>query len=128
MPALLADLNYYQANGFPMKQLTAEDVTALLGRASRLIRGEFTDIDTRILAGEIDEQLVADIACEIVVAAMPVGDAFGVDSVQKGAGPFQTTQKFTNPRGDVYLSARHRRLLAARVPRRAFTIRTGGGS
>lgn len=54
------------------------------------------------------------VSCEMVKRAMatPGGVAgIGVTSVQAGAGPFQETQQFSNPTGDLYLTKSDRALL-----------------
>lgn len=54
------------------------------------------------------------VSCEMVKRAManPGGlDGLGVTSIQSGAGPFQETQKFSNPTGDLYLTKGDRKLL-----------------
>jgi hypothetical protein len=68
------------------------------------------------------------VSCEMVKRAMsaPGGvDAIGVTSIQTGAGPFQQTQQFTNPTGDLYMTKGDRKLL--RCGRQvAFTVRMVG--
>lgn len=54
------------------------------------------------------------VSCEMVKRAMasPGGIAgIGVTSLQTGAGPYQETQQFTNPTGDLYLTKADRSLL-----------------
>lgn len=54
------------------------------------------------------------VSCEMVKRAMatPGGIAgMGVTSVQAGAGPFQETQQFSNPTGDLYMTKGDRALL-----------------
>lgn len=54
------------------------------------------------------------VSCEMVKRAMatPGGvDGMGVTSVQAGAGPFQQTQQFSNPTGDLYVTKGDRALL-----------------
>lgn len=64
------------------------------------------------------------VSCEMVKRAMstPGGlDGIGVSSLQAGAGPFQQTQQFSNPSGDLYLTKSDKSLLGcgAQV---AFTV------
>lgn len=49
--------------------LTAK-VARLIGRASRLIRHRFPTIDARVTAGELDAELVADVATSMVVRVL----------------------------------------------------------
>lgn len=71
---------------------------------------------------ELSARLI--VSCEMVKRAMatPGGiDGLGVTSLQSGAGPFQETQQFSNPTGDLYLTKGDRKLLGcgAQV---AFTV------
>lgn len=62
------------------------------------------------------------VVCEMVKRAMAVGvDSVGVTSVQMGAGPYQQTQQFNNPTGDLYLTKTDRKLLRCGGAQ-AFTI------
>lgn len=54
------------------------------------------------------------VSCEMVKRSMatPGGiGGIGVTSIQSGAGPFQETQQFSNPSGDLYLTKADRSLL-----------------
>lgn len=54
------------------------------------------------------------VSCRMVKRAMatPGGiEGIGVESIQAGAGPFQETQKFANPSGDLYLTKADKGLL-----------------
>lgn len=71
---------------------------------------------------ELDARLI--VSCEMVKRAMatPGGvDGIGVNSVQAGAGPFQQTQQFSNPTGDLYLTKADRALLGC-GQQVAFTV------
>lgn len=64
------------------------------------------------------------VSCEMVKRAMatPGGvEGIGVSSVQAGAGPFQQTQQFSNPTGDLYLTKADRVLLGC-GDQVAFTV------
>lgn len=63
-------------------------------------------------AAELAARMI--VSCEMVKRAMatPGGVAgIGVTSVQAGAGPFQETQQFANPTGDLYLTKADKSLL-----------------
>lgn len=71
---------------------------------------------------ELDARKI--VSCEMVKRAMstPGGvDGIGVSSVQAGAGPFQQTQQFSNPTGDLYLTKADRALLGC-GDQVAFTV------
>lgn len=70
------------------------------------------------------------VSCEMVKRAMasPSGiEGVGVTSLQTGAGPFQQTQQFSNPTGDLYVTKADRLLLGcgAQV---AFTVPMTAGT
>lgn len=61
---------------------------------------------------ELEARLI--VSCRMVKRAMatPGGvEGVGVSSLQAGAGPFQQTQQFSNPSGDLYLTKADRKLL-----------------
>lgn len=119
---------YFKENGFAVPAgLDDDQLDLALARASRNLRGEVAGVDARINAGTLDPNLVADIVCEMVVSAFQQAGPAGVESIQAGAGPFQKTYRFPHPTGDMFLTAKHKRLLAVAQPRRAFTIRVRGG-
>lgn len=63
-------------------------------------------------AQELSARLI--VSCEMVKRAMatPGGvGGIGVTSVQAGAGPFQETQQFSNPTGDLYITKADKALL-----------------
>lgn len=110
-----ADSEYYEDNfGAPPARI-ADRLDEELARASRYLRAETKrhgiDIDQEIEAGEIDPDLAADITCEMVATAGASPGGVGVASIQAGAGPFQTTQTFTNTVGDLYVSKKQLGLL-----------------
>lgn len=127
MTTSFADAAYYTQNEFTIPpEVSPQRIEVHLARASRYVRGEVPGIDARIAAGDVDPDLVADIVCELVETAVNAPGGPGIASIQQGAGPYQETLTFANPRGDLYLTAKHRRLLAAGGQRRAFTVRPRG--
>lgn len=61
---------------------------------------------------ELSARLI--VSCRMVKRAMATSggvEGVGVESIQAGAGPFQQTQKFSNPSGDLYLTRADRKLL-----------------
>ncbi len=94
--------------------------TVLLARASRIIRARRPGIDALIAAGDIDADLVGDVACAMVKRAMqgPV-NMDGVTQAQQTAGPFSQGVSFANPSGDLYLSKSDKADLGIGVQRAA---------
>ncbi|MTE24831.1 Gp19/Gp15/Gp42 family protein [Microbacterium sp. ZXX196] len=71
---------------------------------------------------ELSARLI--VSCEMVKRAMLAGSSgvpAGVTSFQQGAGPYQETQQFANPTGDLYLSKSDKALLQC-GRQRAFTV------
>lgn len=60
--------------------------TYLLGRVSRRIRRRWSDVDDRITSGDLDEDDVADVAVDMVLAAMGGPPVRGARSWQVTAG------------------------------------------
>lgn len=129
MVVSFADGAYYTENfGSPPSRI-ADRLEAELARAYRYLRAECPGIDARVelwftdraSPDALDPYLVADVVCEMVksAAASPGGE--GVSSVQQGAGPYQATQTFSNPVGDLYLTKKQKRLLGY-GGQRAFTV------
>ncbi|WP_417556239.1 hypothetical protein [Microbacterium sp.] len=106
-----ADEAYYLKNfGAPPSKI-ADRLDLELARASRYVRAEVPGVDERIAAGRLDPDLASDIVCEMVQAANASTAGGGINSIQRGAGPYQETTQFTNPVGDLYLTKKQRRLL-----------------
>lgn len=120
----LAIIQDYEQGGFKRPAgITEDELTNRLARASRTLRGELPELDRNIAARLVDPTLVSDVVCEIVEASFPVdGAPAGLESMQIGAGPFQETHRFSNPRGDMYVTGKHKRLLTPQRRRRAFTV------
>jgi len=124
-----ADEAYYVENFGPPPARVAGRIDKELARASRYVRSECPGLDARIAAyvldpgapGTVDPDVAADVVCEMVksAAASPGGE--GIASLQQGAGPYQATQTFSNPVGDLYLSKKQKRLLGC-GGQTAFTV------
>lgn len=71
--------------------------------------------------GAVDPDLAADVVCEMVTTAASSPAGVGIQSIQQGAGPYQETQTFTNPVGDLYLTKKQKRLLGC-GGQQAFTV------
>lgn len=123
-----ADAEYYLENfGAPPAKI-ADRLDLELARASRYVRAEVAGVDARIESGRLDPNLVADIVCEMVKAANVSTAGEGVNSIQRGAGPYQETTQFANPVGDLYLTKKQRRLLGGGHSRAGNVDLIGGAS
>lgn len=129
--ATLADLKAHWSD------LLAEDETDAeqkLHEASIEVRGNYPDVDARILIpvadGGMDPDIPKLVVCRMVKRAMDVSEetpTAGFESMQFGTGPFSMGGKVHNPDGNIYLSAADKRLLAKSRPRKqAWTIHPGG--
>lgn len=106
------------------RTLTAEETPRaeiLLSDASNIIRSEsgssFSDPD------ELTFEVLKAITCEMVKRAMqsPV-DQPALNSMQQSGGSYSETLNFTNPSGDLYMTAKERKRLGIGT-QKAFTIR-----
>ena len=105
MPTPFATTAELQDGWRPLTDAEASRASVLLDRASRFIRSRRKGIDALITAGDLDPDLVGDIACAMVKRVMqgPV-DLDGVSARTEAGGPFSQTVTFANPSGDLYLT------------------------
>lgn len=102
------------------RPLTTDDqgrADILLGDAAVRLDVECPPSDP-ITVQEAHARLI--VSCEMVKRAMANPGGIGVTSTQQGAGPYQETNQFSNPTGDLYLTKADRKMLAC--GQRAFTI------
>lgn len=110
------------------------EATQKLYEASVEIRGNYPDIDQRILIapadGGMDPGIPRLVATRMVKRSLDVADdapPSGMESFTVGTGPFQFGGKLSNPDGNIYLTAADKRLLGKSRPRKqAWTIHPGG--
>lgn len=59
------------------------------------------------------EALLRIVSCSMVMRSMMAseGDAYGVSQLDYGMGPFSQAVHYSNPNGDMYLTAQERKLL-----------------
>ncbi|WP_433597919.1 hypothetical protein ACQPXH_19200 [Nocardia sp. CA-135953] len=109
--------------------------TTLLGYAAVLIRTEWPDIDDRIAlydenprpANALDPAVPELVSLCMVKRAMigGTGGGEGVSSEMQVGGPYTHQTSYSNPMGNLYLTAQERRQLSPTgTRRRAFTINT----
>lgn len=72
-----------------------------------------------ITAQEAHARLI--VSCEMVKRAMASPAGVGVTSTQQGAGPYQETNQYANPTGDLYLTKADRKMLGC-GRQQAFTV------
>jgi hypothetical protein len=105
------------------------EATQKLHEATVEVRALFPDVETRLLASTLDDDIPRLVVSRMVKRAMDVAtDAAtaGLESFQFGTGPFTMGGKVHNPEGNLYLTAADKRLLSSPKPARgAWTIRPG---
>lgn len=75
----------------PLTDAEEPVVTAWLAKASRLLRGRFPDLDTRIASGDLDAGLAADAAVNMVLRVVRIPGALsGLGNIKaETTGPFR---------------------------------------
>lgn len=107
------------------RTLTSEEQTTaatLAADASDMIRTRWPDVDDRIAAGSLTSPSLTRVVANMVKRAMIVGANEGLESHSEAAGPFNYSDKFTNPNANLYFTAEDVRLLDGRAARRAFGV------
>jgi hypothetical protein len=94
----------------------------LLMDASLRVRRRFPRIDDRITLGDLDPMEIAAVVAGMVKRAMISTGYEGVTQSTQAAGPFQSSQSFTNPNGNLYFTADDLAVLSDGGQRRAFTV------
>lgn len=80
-------------------------VDVLLEDASDMIRVRWPDIDDRVAAGSVDSKTLVRIVSAMVRRAMMNRGNDGVKQEQSTAGPFSGQVTYSNPDGNLYLTA-----------------------
>lgn len=100
----------------PLSDDEATVATRLLRIASRIVRTRYPDVDDRIAAATLAAEDVADVVAMMVKRAMQAPAADGVESASWTAGPFGTNTKYSNPDGNLYMTAEEKLLFGEGVP------------
>ena len=79
----------------------------LLEDASAKLRDRFGDLEARLAAGDLSPETLRRIVCAMVQRAMLPGvtAGAGVSAQTEAAGPFQLQRTYSNPLGNLYISA-----------------------
>lgn len=109
-----------EARWRPLTSAETAVAETLLDDASGMVRSRWPDVDLRLSSGDLLASTVVRVVANMVKRAMIVGAAEGVESQSQGAGPWSITQKFSNPNGNLFLSAEDVRALEANGTRRAY--------
>lgn len=108
-----ADASDLQARWRPLTDTETERAAVLLEDASVWLRAWFPDLQDRIDSGALDATIPVMVACSMVKRAMLDADGMSADQTQRTAGPFMESfqRTFSNPDGNLYLTAREEQLL-----------------
>lgn len=107
------------------RTLTSEEVTradVLAADASDMVRTRWPDVDDRVTAGTLSALSLTRVVANMVKRAMIVGNNEGLESHSEGSGPFNYSDKFTNPNANLYFTAEDVRLLTGKRGGRAFGV------
>ena len=107
------------------RTLTSQETdraNVLAADASDMIRSRWPDVDERVAAGTLSELSLTRVVANMVKRAMIVGNNEGLESHSEGAGPFNYSDKFTNPNANLYFTAEDVRLLTGKRGGRAFGV------
>lgn len=112
-----------------MSYATIEDLEArygelsseLEGRATVLLDDAATIIDAYVTVDTTDERWLARarlVSCAMVNRALQASesDAYGVSQATMTAGPYTQNVSYSNPSGDLYLTATEKRTLSIGAP------------
>jgi hypothetical protein len=116
-----ADPGDVAARWRPLTDLESVTAQALLDDASALIRAEYPGIDGQIASGAVSAQVVLAVTAGIVKRAL-IAPADGVSQQSETVGPYSHSQSFSNPLGNVFLTAADRVLIEGYRPR-AMSVR-----
>ncbi len=97
----------------------------LLGVAARTIRHNFKDVDQRILAGELDEQIPVDVSCAMVRRAFQDADARAKAGTVQVDRVTVTRSAVAVSEDDVYLTGHDRSMLTPDSSTRAGVVPKG---
>mgnify|MGYP000852192600 FL=1 len=114
MTIVVTEQQYRDRHGPPPAGV-AERLPTLLAQAVRRILAEAAqrgiDLEARITAGQLDPELLADVACRMVAEVVNAPAVTGVESVAQTAGAFSQTVSYGTQAGRMWLRRDDLRLL-----------------
>lgn len=106
----LATLPDYVERYGPQEPTDEPGIVSKLAEASRKVRGRYKTIDARILAGELDGELVKDVVCRMVARAVAAPTEMqDVTNASMTAGMFTQNLTFARSDGHLYLGKEDRK-------------------
>lgn len=107
--------------GRPLTDAEVPGAMVRLRRASRIIRTRWSDVDARLEASTLDAEDVADVVAAMVARSIQ-RPADGVQQYQQTTGPFAVSATYSNPDGNLYVTAEEARLFEPKGRPRAFSV------
>lgn len=98
---------------YPLVADQAQDrINALLEDAAAIIDFELEDAGIEVDPENLTQaQNLKSVSCSMVARASATDGMYGVSSLTQMAGPIQQSASYSNPTGDLYLTAGERRRL-----------------
>ena len=110
----------------PLVGTEGDRADILLEDASVWLRAWFPDLDARLLDGRIDALIPVMVTCAMVKRAMLSTNFDGMQSVSNSAGSFSQERVFSNPQGNLYITAAERDLILGVTARTAVSRMSPG--
>ena len=104
-----ATIEDLEARWRTLSEAEVSKATALLDDASAILVAQ-VDVDP---TDEQQATLLKVVCCSMVTRSMVASesDVYGISQLDYGMGPFSQAAHFSNPNGDLYLTAQERQLL-----------------
>lgn len=111
-----------EARWRPLADSEGGRAQTLLEDASQMIRDRWPGVDQRVAEGWLSANTLKRIVCAMVKRAMLTPGGDGVTQVSEAAGPWNLSQTFANPSGNLYLGKDEIAALSGVSGRRAFAV------
>ena len=126
MPCSYSSLAKFKAHWPDMPEHLGGEATQKLNEAALEVEALYPDLQQRISAGALKNEVVALVINRMVKRALSRANPElpdGITQLSNTVGPFAQSMSFNSSEGNLYLTAADRRLLAPkRVERKAWTI------
>jgi hypothetical protein len=105
MPSDYATVDDLEARWRPLSEAERARAQVLLGDASRHVRRRVPTLDDRLTSGELDPFDVVAVVAGMVKRVLLAGDTEGITQQSQTVGPFGEARTFSNPMGNLYMTA-----------------------
>lgn len=110
-----ADAGDVAARWRPLTDAEQTVANTLVADASSLIRARFPGIDDQVASGQVDANVLTMVVAGMVKRAM-VAPPDGLSQQSEAVGPYNRSQTFANPMGNVFLTAADTTLILGYQP------------